>query len=140
MQECLEHEQLALFSCVNREEVYRQFAEGMFIFTQSFPSPFGAFPSDISTISTYLFQPVIGIEVAERYTDRDRTDDVRAWKIVAQRGEWVKVPLLVEALGDGKFSIDQDKDDQEVLAAHWNEYPRWFQDGMRFKYPNLRDL
>jgi hypothetical protein len=140
MQECLEHESLALFLHVAREEVYRQFAEGMFIFTRSFPSPFGAFPGDVATISSYLFQPVIGIEVAERYIDDDTTDDVRAWKIVAQRGEWVKVPLLVETLEDGKFAIDQDKDDEEVLAAHWNEYPRWFQDGMRFKYPRLRDL
>lgn len=140
MQECLEHENLALFACVAREDVYQQFAEGMFIFTESFPSPFAGFPRDIATISSYLFQPVIGIEVAERYTDSDVTDDVRAWKVVAQRGEWVKVPLLVESLEDGKFAIDQDNEDEEVLAAHWNEYPRWFQDGMRFKYPRLRDL
>lgn len=140
LQDCLDHEDLVLFECVEREEVYRQFAEGRFVFAQSFPAPFPAFASDLSTLSTYLSQTVTGIEVAERYTDRDTTDDVRAWKIVAQRGEWVKVPLLVEPLGGGKFKVDQDMDDQEVLAAHWHEYPRWFRDGMMFKYPRLRDL
>lgn len=140
LQECLEHEELALFACVPRDEVYEQFREGRFVFTHSFTGPFAAFPSDLATLSAYLFQPVIGIEVAERYSEPEVTDDVRAWKIVAQRGEWVKVPLVVHAVGDGTFRVDQDADDQEVLAAHWAEYPRWFQDGMRFKYPRLRDL
>jgi membrane protease YdiL (CAAX protease family) len=140
LQECLEHEELALFSRVPREEVYRQLGEGRFVFCDAFGEPFMAFASDIATISTYLFQPVFGIEVAERYREPDVTDDVRAWKVVAQRGEWVKVPLVVEDAGDGKFHVDSDRDDEEVLAAHWEEYPRWFQDGMRFKYPRLRDL
>ena len=119
--------ELALFSCVPRDEVYAQFREGRFVFAHTFQAPFAAFPADLTTLSAYLFQPVIGIEVAERYVEAAVTDDVRAWKIVARRG-------------DGKFVVDDDADDQEVLAAHWNEYPRWFQDGMRFKYPGLREL
>jgi len=138
--QCLEHENLALFGVVKREEVYAQLADGRFIFAHSFAGPFGAFPQDVAAISAYLFQTVIGIEVAERYTEAGVTDDVRAWKTVAQRGEWVKVPLVVEEVGDGTFRIDQEADDLEVLAAHWNEYPRWFQDGMRFRYPRLREL
>jgi len=78
--------------------------------------------------------------VAERYTDDDTTDDVRAWKVVARQGEWVKVPLTIRPPEDGKFIVDEDDEDTEVLAARWSEYPRWFQDGMRFKYPRLRDL
>ncbi|MHC4956823.1 MAG: lysostaphin resistance A-like protein [Planctomycetota bacterium] len=140
LQECLEHEELALFQRVPREEVYRQFGEGQFVFCDAFAEPFMAFAADIATISNYLFQPVFGIEVAERYAEPEVTDDVRAWKVVAQRGEWVKVPLVVEPAGGGKFHVDADRDDEEVLAAHWTEYPRWFQDGMRFKYPRLRDL
>jgi len=57
---------------------------------------------------------------------------------VAQRGEWVKVPLLVENPEQGRFVVDPDRDDTEVIAAHFDRYPRWFQDGMRFKYPHLR--
>jgi hypothetical protein len=87
-----------------------------------------------------LFQPVTGLEVAERYSDEETTDDVRAWKIVARRGEWVKVPLLVPPPEEGRFVIDADREDTEVLAAQWQSYPRWFQDAMRFKYPRLRDL
>jgi len=138
--QCLEHEQLALFAFTARPEVYEELAKGLFVFAESFHEPFSAFPSDLATLSAYLFQPVTGLEVAERYTDEDTTDDVRAWKIVANRGEWVKVPLLIPPPEEGRFIVESDREDTEVLAAHWREYPRWFQDAMRFKYPRLRDL
>jgi membrane protease YdiL (CAAX protease family) len=138
--QCLEHENLALFEFVPRETVCQELREGLFVFSNSFQEPFAAFASDIAAFSAYLFEPLIGLEVAERHVDEATTDDVRAWKIVAQRGEWVKVPLLVSPPRDGRFVLDPEDEDPEVLAAHWNEYPRWFQDKMRFKYPRLRDL
>ncbi len=140
MPQCLEHEQLAIFQHVARPQVYEELAKGLFVFAESFDEPFAAFPSDVATLSAYLFQPVTALEVAERYTDEETTDDVRAWKIVAMRGEWVKVPLLVPPPEDGRFVVDPDREDTEVLKAHWPDYPRWFQDAMRFKYPRLRDL
>jgi len=138
--QCLEHEQLGLFAYVARPQVYEELRKGIFVFAESFEEPFAAFPSDLAALSAYVFQPVLGLEVAERYTDEETTDDVRAWKIVANRGEWVKVPLLVPAPEEGRFFVDADREDTEVLAAHWREYPRWFQDAMRFKHPRLRDL
>ena len=39
-----------------------------------------------------------------------------------------------------RYDVDPDREDLEVIAARWAEYPRWFQDGMMFKYPRLRDL
>ncbi|MHC4136577.1 MAG: lysostaphin resistance A-like protein [Planctomycetota bacterium] len=138
--ECLEHEDLALFKHVPRETVFDELRKGLFVFSISFDEPFTAFPADLAAISAYLFETVTGLEVAERHVDETTTDDVRAWKIVAQRGEWVKVPLLIPPPETGRFILDPDLEDTEVLAAHWNEYPRWFQDGMRFKYPKLRDL
>jgi len=140
MPQCLEHEQLAIFAYVARPQVYEELSKGLFVFAESFDEPFAAFPSDLATLSAYLFQPVAGLEVAERYTDEETTDDVRAWKVVAQRGEWVKVPLLVPPPEEGRFVVDADREDTEVLRAHWHDYPRWFQDAMRFKYPRLRDL
>lgn len=140
LQECLEHEDLALFRFVPREEVYRQLHEGRFVLVEALDEPFAAFPEDLATLSAYLFQTVQGIEVAERYADESTTDDVRAWKVVSQRGEWVKVPLLVPPPERGRFEVDPDREDVDVLEAHWSEYPRWFQDGMRFKYPRLRGL
>jgi membrane protease YdiL (CAAX protease family) len=140
MPQCLEHEQLAIFEHVARPQVYEELKKGIFVFAESFEEPFAAFPSDLATLSAYLFQPVTGLEVAERYTDEETTDDVRAWKIVAMRGEWVKVPLLVPPPEEGRFVVEPDREDTEVLAAHWRDYPRWFQDAMRFKYPRLRDL
>ena len=136
--ECLEHESLALFQHSGREEIYGALRSGALFWTASFQEPFQAFSNDLSTLSSYLFQTVTGIEVAERHTDETTTDDVRAWKVVAQRGEWVKVPLLVTSPEPGRFDVDPDRDNIEVIAAHWESYPRWFQDGMRFRYPRLR--
>ncbi|MCK6459954.1 MAG: CPBP family intramembrane metalloprotease [Planctomycetes bacterium] len=138
--QCLEHEQLAIFQYVARPHVYEEIGKGLFVFAESFDEPLAAFPNDLATLSAYLFQPLTGIEVAERYVDEETTDDVRAWKIVANRGEWVKVPLVVPPPEEGRFVVEMDREDTEVLAAHWREYPRWFQDAMRFKYPRLRDL
>jgi len=138
--DCLEAEHLALFGVDAREEVYRQLREGSYTFRATFPEPLSPFPEDVAAFSVYLFQIVIGIEVAERYVDETTTDDVRAWKITARRGEWVKVPLVIDDSEPGRFDVDSDREDLEVVAARWNEYPRWFQDGMRFKYPKLREL
>jgi membrane protease YdiL (CAAX protease family) len=138
--DCLEEEQLAMFAVVPREEVYRQLREGRFVFGATFAEPFAPFPEDLAALSAYLFQIVTGVEVAERFVDEKHTDDVRAWKISARQGEWVKVPILVEETEPGRFDVDPDREDTEVVAAHWNDYPRWFQDGMRFKYPRLREL
>lgn len=137
---CLEGEDLALFRYVPREQVYDELAQGTFVFAQSFAGPLQPFPHDLAAISAYLFQPVIGIEVAERFIDEETTDDVRAWKIVAQRGEWVKVPLTIEAPDEGRFVVDTDHEDLSVVKAQWATYPRWFQDALRFKYPELRGL
>ncbi len=137
---CLEGENLALFSYVDREEVYDALRGGRFIFAESFRAPLRPFPHDVAAFSAYVFDIVTGIEVAERYVDETRTDDVRAWKVVARRGEWVKVPLEVQQPEPGRFEVDPDEEDQGVLRAQWTTYPRWFQDGMRFKYPQLRDL
>jgi membrane protease YdiL (CAAX protease family) len=138
--ECLEHEELALFRHVPRETVYAELRNGLFVFSISLEEPFTGFPADLAAISAYVFQTLTGLEVAERHVDETTTDDVRAWKIVAQRGEWVKVPLLIPPPEEGRFLLDPDREDTEILTAHWAEYPRWFQDGMRFKYPKLREL
>jgi membrane protease YdiL (CAAX protease family) len=135
---CFESEELALFQVVAREEVYRQLRSGRFLFADEFDDPFVAFPDDVAAFSAYLFQIVTGIEISERRTDESTIDDVRAWKISSRRGEWVKVPLVVQHLEGSSFDVDPDREDLEVLAARWDSYPRWFQDGMRFKYPSLR--
>ncbi len=138
---CLDHEELGLFRAVPREQVYEELRNGLFVFADAFTEPLPGFEHDLAALSAYLFQPVVGLEVAERHVDETTTDDVRAWKVVAQRGEWVKVPLEVGPAGEeGRFVIDPEREDVSVLAARWANYPRWFQDAMRFKYPNLRDL
>jgi len=138
--QCLQSEELGLFRSMRREEVERQLHEGELVWSAVFPEPQVGFAHDLAALSVYLFEVVIGVEVAERYVAEDTTDDVRAWKVVARRGEFVKVPLTVDERGDGTFLVDPDREDIDVLAAQWTRYPRWFQDGMRFKYPRLRAL
>jgi len=87
---------------MEREEVYAQRADRRFMFAHSFAGPFGAFPKDVAAISACLFQTVVGIEIAERYTEAGVTYDVRAWKTVTRRGEWVKVPLVVEEVATAR--------------------------------------
>ena len=136
--DCLEAEDLALFQAVPREEVYAQLHEGLFVYADEYEDPYVAFPEDIAVFSTYLFQIVTGVEIAERWIDEETIDDVRAWKITSRRGDSVQVPLVVDEVTPKKFEFDPDREDLDVLAAQWDQYPRWFQDGMRFKYPSLR--
>ncbi|MGQ0613991.1 MAG: lysostaphin resistance A-like protein [Planctomycetaceae bacterium] len=138
--QCLQSEELGLFRSMRREEVERRLREGELVWSGVFREPQTSFPHDLAALSVYVFDVVIGVEVAERYVSDETTDDVRAWKVVARRGEFVKVPLSVEDRGDGTFGVDPEREDSEVLAAQWARYPRWFQDGMRFKYPRLRAL
>jgi hypothetical protein len=138
--DCLEEEDLALFEHLAREDAYAQIRDGLLSFDATFEEPMAEFPQDLATLSTFLFTVVKGIEVAERFVAAGRSDDARAWKVLARQGEWVKVPLQVETREDGTFHVHEDRDDLEVIAARWNDYPLWFQDGMRRKYPALRRL
>jgi hypothetical protein len=138
--DALEGEELALFEDLPRSEAYREIREGRLRYAAARPEPSPAFPNDLSVLSLFLFQVVKGIEVAERYLAENVTDDVRAWKVVARRGEWVKVPLVVARDDEGRVGGDGDREDRAVVGARWAGYPTWFHDGMRRKHPSLRDL
>lgn len=138
--EALEAEDLDLFRDLPRPEAYRAIASGRLRYDAVRPEPAVAFPGDLSILSVYLFEIVRGLEVAERYVAEDTTDDVRAWKVVARRGEWVKVPLVVGQTEEGAFVVDADHEDLDVVRARWPGYPLWFHDGMRRKHPSLRTL
>ena len=138
--DALEAEDLAIWELVSREEAFARMRDGLLVFEAQSPVPMPMFPQDLATLSVYLFKIVKGFEVAERFTGEDTSDDVRAWKVVARQGEWVRLPLVVATDPKGSFHVDEDADDLEVLAARWATYPRWFQDGMRRKHPSLRPL
>ena len=138
--DALEEEDIGLFRLVDRGEAFARIREGRMVFEAAQDEPLVSFAHDLAIFSVYLFQVIKGFEVAERYVAPDRSDDARAWKVVARRGEWVKFPLLVAADAQGHFHVDEDADDLEVLAARWPTYPLWFQDGMRRKHPSLRAL
>jgi hypothetical protein len=138
--DALEGEDLDLFRDVARADAYAAIRAGRLRYDAAREQPAPEFVRDLSVLSLYLFEVVRGLEVAERYAREDVTDDVRAWKVVARRGEWVKVPLVVGQDAAGRFIVDPDREDLEVVAARWKTYPTWFHDGMRRKYPSLRAL
>ena len=138
--DCLEHEELRMWEVMDREEAFAQIRAGEWRFEASFMEPYQAFASDLAVISLYLFKIIRGIEVAERFVSETEVDDARAWKIVARQGDWVKVPLDVTRDAEGRFQVDPDLEDLEVVRARWADYPLWFQDGMRRKHPVLRAL
>ena len=138
--DCLEAESLALWKFVDREDAYAQLSAGHWVIDGAFSAPYQAFAQDLATISLYLFKILRGVEVVERYVSEDQSDDARAWKVVARRGEWVKVPLVLTEKEDGRFVVNPDANDLAVIRARWADYPRWFHDGMRRQYLELRDL
>lgn len=138
--DALEGEDLDLFADLPRSQAYAAIRDGRLRYETVRSEPAPEFPRDLSILSLFLFEVVRGIEVAERYCAEDVTDDVRAWKVLARRGEWVKVPLVIRHDPDARFVVDPDAEDLEVVRARWATYPRWFQDGMRRKYAALRAL
>lgn len=138
--DALEAETLDLFRDLAREEAYAQIRAGRLRYDATRAEPAPEFPQDLAVLSLYLFDVVKGLEVAERYVAENVTDDVRAWKVVARRGEWVKVPLVVRRHDERSFVVDPDLEDLEVVRARWATYPLWFHDGMRRKHPSLRAL
>ncbi len=138
--DALEGEELELFEDLSREDAYRDIGAGRLRYSGTRAEPAAGFAKDLSILSLFLFEVIRGLEVAERYAAEDVTDDVRAWKVLARRGEWVKVPLVVRQGADGRFVVDADLEDLEVVQARWASYPLWFQDGMRRKHAALRRL
>lgn len=138
--DCLEAESLGLWAFTDKEQAYAAIRDGRWLIEGSFSSPYPTFAQDLAVVSVYLFQIVRGVELVERFISESESDDVRAWKVVARQGEWVKVPLVVGRADDDRFHVDLDADDLEVIQSRWSDYPLWFHDGMRRKYPVLRDL
>jgi hypothetical protein len=138
--DALEAEDLGLFEDMPREDVYRAIRAGRLRFDGAREAPAEGFAADLAVLSLFLFQVVSGLEIAERHVSETATDAVSAWKVLARRGEWVKVPLLVAADGEGRFRLDPDAEDLEAVRARWHAYPLWFRDGMRRKHPPLRSL
>lgn len=138
--DALECEDLGIFADLPRSQAYAAIRDGRLRYEGTRSEPATTFARDLSILSLFLFEIVRGIEVAERYCAENVTDDVRAWKVVARRGEWVKVPLVVQRDTERRFIVDPMTEDLEVVRARWTAYPLWFQDGMRRKHAALREL
>lgn len=138
LSDILADEFLPLTAQVPIWKVCEDIRKGHFRYEHESAEPVEEFERNLETLSTYLHQVVQGFHAIEN-VEEGRTRLVRARKILGLRGEVLSIPLLLPRsllLND----LDPDADDLGHIASHWGEYPLWFQDGMRRKYPQLRGL
>ncbi|MDA1000264.1 MAG: hypothetical protein O2807_07080 [bacterium] len=131
-------EYLPLTAQVPIWQVCEELRKGHFHYEHECAEPIEEFELNLEALSAYLHQIVQGFHAVEAI-EADRARLLQARKIIGRQGEVLSVPLLLPRsllLDD----LDPDADDLEHIASRWPEYPRWFQDGMRRKYPELRGL
>lgn len=136
--DALVDEYLPLTAQVPIWEMCERIREGRFHFEHESEAPLEDFDANLDALSAYLHQVVRAYHAVEEVGGGSRRL-VEARKILAVRGEVVSVPLVLPSslrLND----LDPDADDLAHIEAHWAEYPRWLQDGMRRKHPSLRRL
>jgi hypothetical protein len=119
-----------------REQLDEMIRRGRLTFRKSLEEPLAGFDEDVRLLATFLFSVVRALEVREEVPAGTDVSKVRATKILACRGDVARVPLVV-GVEEGRLVVDPDRDDVEAIAAHWAEYPRWLQDGMRKKHARL---
>jgi hypothetical protein len=136
--DALEDEYLPLTAQVPIWEVAEKVRAGHFHFEHESAGPLEEFDRNFEALSAYLPQVVKGFHAIERIgEDSPLLEEAR--KILARRGEVVSIPLRLpptRLLND----LDPDAEDIAHIEAGWPGYPRWFQDGMRRKFPYLRRL
>ncbi len=136
--DCVVDEYLPLTAQTPIWEVAEKIRGGHFHFEHEDVAPLEEFEQNFVALSVYLHQVVKGFHAIEE-VEEERALLVEARKILALRGEVVSLPLRLpptRRLND----LDPDADDLDHIEACWNDYPRWFRDGMRRKHPYLRRL
>lgn len=122
-----------------REQLEEMIRRGAIVFRKTLEEPLAGFDEDVRLLATFLFTIVRALEVREEVPAGTDVTKVRATKILGCRGDVVRVPLLV-GVEEDRLVVDPERDDVDHIAAHWTEYPRWFQDGMRRKHARLGRL
>ncbi|MFP6889606.1 MAG: hypothetical protein VCF07_07615 [Nitrospinota bacterium] len=135
--EALEDEYIPLTTQVPIWELAEKIRTGHFHFEHESDEPLEEFDRNFEALSAYLPQIVKGFHAQERIEETPRLIEAR--KILARRGEVVSIPLRLppsRLLND----LDPGAEDIGHIESVWAEYPLWFQDGMRRKFPYLRRL
>ena len=95
------------------------------------------FEGDLEILSIYLSQYIVGYEVHVRPTAGAPL--LSAWKIIARRGEVLRVEAEVTWNAPSR-SVEVGDEDLARIVDRWQELPEWMRNAMRIKYPHLRKL
>jgi hypothetical protein len=135
--DALEDEPFALRDLLGEEELVRRIRSRELVVEARSPERWEAFERDLEVLSIYLSQYIVGREVVLRPTRG--APIVKGWKVVARRGEVVRLDL--DLLWDPR--TEQILDHGEDLAAiteRWHELPEWLRSALRVMHPRLRAL
>jgi len=93
------------------------------------------FEKDLEILSVYLTEYVVGREIHVQL--EAASPRVEAWKIIARRGQTVRLSLLVD--WDGGRIVDRGEDLDDV-KRRWASFPEWVRGALRANHPKLSGL
>jgi hypothetical protein len=135
----LEDEEFPIRELIGEREMNARIKGGELAFDAESEERLPWFGNCIRTISVYISEYVIGLELAEGRNAEGSRVQVEVQKYVGRRGDLIAVPMT-HSIGFPSGEISVGEEDVAYLTAHWGELPRWAQDAYRLKFPLLRRL
>lgn len=137
LRDALEDEPFGLRERYGMAEIERQLEAFELVVDTSSMERWDDFGSDLEIVSVYLSQYVVGHEIEVSPTKG--APRLRAWKIVACRGESVR--LDCDVLWDHREGrVELHDENLEAVVDRWAELPEWLRNALRLKYPKLSAL
>lgn len=135
----LEDEEFPIREALGEAKMNQEIRDGLLEVDLDSDRPLPWFAECIRTLSVYLSEYVIGLEVAEGRNAEGSRIQVEARKMIGRRGDLIAVRLK-HRIEFPSGEITTGDEDVADLTARWNELPRWAQDAYRIKFPELRRL
>jgi hypothetical protein len=135
----LEDEEFPIREALGEREMNAAIREGVLRFDVTTDHQLMWFGECLRTLSVYLSEYIIGLEVAEGRNAAGFRIEVEIRKYAGCRGDLIAVPLL-HTVDFKSGDIAPGLEDVSYLKTHWKELPRWAQDAYRIKFPELRLL
>ena|SRR5688572_4313695 len=135
----LEDEEFPIREILGEAEMNAAIRDGTLHFDHASDAPLPWFGDCMRVLSIYLSEYIVGLELAEGRNAAGFRVEVEIRKYVGCRGDLIGVPLR-HSIDFQSGEITPGLEDVRYLTEHWNELPRWAQDGYRLKFPELRLL
>ena len=137
LRDALEDEPFGLKERYGMAAIERQLKDHVLEVDTSSTSRWDDLTADLEILSVYLSQYIVAHEIEVSPTAG--APILRAWKIVACRGESVR--LDCDALWDHRNErVELHDENQDALVERWSDLPEWLRNALRLKYPRLSAL